>query len=84
MVQALSRQAAKMRIVSKEDLYKSEIQRAIHTYGRGSLNYGEALLNLAELYDENNQERDSEPIWREIEKILATQVKAGLLDRQPR
>ena len=73
-----------MRIASKEDLYKTEIERAIQTSGRGSLNHGEALLNLAELYDRNDQERDSEPIWSEIEMILATQVKAGVLDRLTR
>ena len=81
MVNALSRKPQKQVINSKEDLYKRQLNRAIEKNGRNSLDTGIALLDLAELYDRHEQERDSEPIWREIESILANYVKSGIMEK---
>jgi len=79
MVQTLSRTPQSKQINSKEDLYKKQVNKAIEKNGPNSLDTGIALLELAELYDKHNQERDSEPIWREIEQILANYVKSGIV-----
>jgi hypothetical protein len=81
MVQALSRKPQARIINSKEDLYKRQVAKAIEKNGRTSLDTGVALLDLAELYDRHEQERDSEPIWREIESILANYVKSGIIEK---
>jgi len=81
MVQALSRKPQQQVINSKEDLYKRQVNKAIAKNGPNSLDTGVALLDLAELYDKHNQERDSEPIWREIESILANYVKSGIVGK---
>lgn len=79
MVQTLSKTPQSKQINSKEDLYKKQVNKAIEKNGPNSLDTGIALLELAELYDKHNQERDSEPIWREIEQILANYVKSGIV-----
>ncbi len=79
MVQTLSKTPQSKHINSKEDLYKKQVNKAIEKNGPNSLDTGIALLELAELYDKHNQERDSEPIWREIEQILANYVKSGIV-----
>ncbi|MBX3075932.1 hypothetical protein KF707_06870 [Candidatus Obscuribacterales bacterium] len=79
MVQTLSKTPQSKQINSKEDLYKRQVNKAIEKNGPNSLDTGIALLELAELYDKHNQERDSEPIWREIEQILANYVKSGIV-----
>lgn len=79
MVQTLSKTPQSKPINSKEDLYKRQVNKAIEKNGPNSLDTGIALLELAELYDKHNQERDSEPIWREIEQILANYVKSGIV-----
>jgi hypothetical protein len=81
MVQTLPRTSSTKAICSKEDLYKRQISKAIEKNGPNSLDTGLALLELAELYDNHSQERDSEPIWHEIEQILANYVKTGILTK---
>ncbi len=81
MVQTISRQAANISNVTDEDLYKLQIQRAVQKSGCDSLETGLALLELAELYDTNDKEHDSEPLWREIERILSNHVKTDRLKK---
>lgn len=81
MAQVLSRTSQAKLINSKEDLYKRQIAKAVEKNGPNSLATGIALLELAELYDKNCQERDSEPIWREIEQILANYVKTAIVTK---
>lgn len=78
---AKPRHASGMKISSKENLYKAELEDAIKSSGRDSLQTGLALLNLAELYDKQNNSRDSEPVWREIERILANHVKSRIFKK---
>lgn len=82
MVHALPKRTQEQQsVISTEDLYKKQVSRAIEKNGRDSLDTGIALLDLAELYDSHDQERDSEPIWREIEGILANYVKSGMTEK---
>lgn len=74
-------QHASKLISSKEDLYKIELAESIKANGRDSLLTGLALLNLAELYDKHNNARDSEPVWREIERILANHARTQILKK---
>lgn len=74
-MQATSQVAHQMRISSREEFYKSRLAQSIDKNGRDSLDTGLALLDLAELYDRHSEERDSEPLWRDIERILANHVR---------
>jgi hypothetical protein len=78
---ATLRHMPKTKISSKEDLYKAKVSQAIKNTGRDSLDTGLALLELAELYDKNDNARDSDPLWRDIEKILANYVKKSVFNK---
>jgi len=81
MVREMPKLTCKKKITSQEDLYKAQLAESIKKNGRDSLETGLALLELAKLYDRNSDVRDSEPLWREIEVILAKYVKKHVLSK---